>query len=79
MCIVALDGCSKLYKCISGPSFTKELSKTLGFSFFLSEKLTLFPYQKILSLNLRYFMKLTPIPENCLSFYLIQFSNALES
>ena len=40
-------------------SFTKQLSKNLGFSF-LSEKFTLIPYYIILRLNLRYVMKLAP-------------------
>ena len=44
----------------AGASFTKQLSKNLGLSFFLSEKFPLIPYHKILSLNLRYFMKLAP-------------------
>ena len=43
-----------------GASLTKQLSKNLGFNSFFSEKLTLIPYHKILSLNLRYFMKLAP-------------------
>ena len=44
----------------TGDSLTKQLSKNLGLSSFLSEKFTLIPYHKILSLNLRYFMKLAP-------------------
>ena len=44
----------------TGASFTKQLSKNLGLSYFLSEKFTLIPYHKILSLNLRYFTKLAP-------------------
>ena len=43
-----------------GASFTKQLSKNLGLNDFLSEKFTLIPYHKILSLSLRYFMKLAP-------------------
>ena len=38
----------------------KQLSKNLGLRSFLSEKFTLIPYHKILSLALRYFMKLAP-------------------
>ena len=45
-----------------GASFTKQLSKNVGLSF-LIEKFTLIPYHKILSLNLRYFMKLAPDPD----------------
>ena len=43
-----------------GASFTKQLSKNLGLSSSLSEKFTLIPYYKILSLNLKYCMKLAP-------------------
>ena len=46
--------------CTAGTSFTKNLSMNLGLSSFLSEKFTLIPYHKILTLNLRYFMKLAP-------------------
>ena len=45
---------------LPGASFTKQLSKNLGLSSFLSEKFTHIPCHKILSLNLRYFMKLAP-------------------
>ena len=41
----------------AGASFIKELSKNFGLSSSLSEKFTLIPYYKILSLYLRYFMK----------------------
>ena len=40
--------------------FLKTAKQELGLSSFLSEKFTLIPYHKILSLNLRYFMKLAP-------------------
>ena len=48
-----------LIRTTPGSSFTKQLSKISGLSS-LSEKFTLIPYQKILSLILRYFMKLAP-------------------
>ena len=44
----------------SWASFTKQLSKNLGLKSSLSDKFTLIPYHKILSLNQRYFMKLAP-------------------
>ena len=44
----------------SGASFTKQLSKNLGLSAFFSEKFSLIQCPKILSLNLRYFMKRAP-------------------
>ena len=44
----------------TGFSFTKQLSKNLGLNSSLSEKFILIPYNKIWSLNLRYFMKLAP-------------------
>ena len=40
---------------IPGAIFTKQLSKNLGLSSFLSETFTLIPYHKIFSSNLRYF------------------------
>ena len=40
--------------------FHKTAKQKLGLSSFLNEKFTLIPYHKILSLNLRYFMKLAP-------------------
>ena len=47
---------------IGQASFTKQLSKNLGLSSSLIEKFTLIPYHNISSLNLRYFMKLVPVP-----------------
>ena len=54
--LIQCDDCNH----INRVSFTKQLSKNLGLSSFLNEKCTLIPYHKILSLNLRYFMKLAP-------------------
>ena len=51
-----------ILRCL-GANFTKQLSKNLALRSFLSETFTLIPYHKILSLNLRYFMKLASCAE----------------